>query len=133
MWISNFFTLREATVTSTGLENKIEDEKILENVIYTASRMDTIRQFFNSACLVTSFYRSVKVNNAVSGAKNSAHLRGMAVDFSVRGINISEVFEKIKKSGLSYDQLIFYPKSGFVHVAFCKNIEKERKQAFTQY
>lgn len=45
--------------------------------------------------VITSGYRPKKLNDAVGGATNSAHLTGSAADFIVPGVDTDEVFELI--------------------------------------
>ncbi|MGL5229954.1 MAG: D-Ala-D-Ala carboxypeptidase family metallohydrolase [Cetobacterium sp.] len=130
--ISNYFTDKETVVSSTGdklgIKNIIPDN-LKKTVAYTAARMDTIRLLLNVACVVNSFYRNLELNNAVKGSKSSDHMNGRAIDF-VPKMNLREAYNKIKSSGLSYDQLIIYPKQGFLHISFNDDMTKERNMAF---
>ena len=130
--ISNYFTNKETIVSSIGDKLGIKNivpENLKETVAYTAARMDTIRLLLNVPCTVNSFYRSLELNNAVGGSKTSDHMQGRAIDF-VPKMNLRDAYNKIKNSGLSYDQLIIYPKQGFLHISFIKDITTERKMAF---
>ena len=79
--------------------------------------MERIRQFFgNLPITVNSWYRTPEWNRQCGGAKNSQHLLGRAVDFTVHGIKPSEVFKRllpvVKELGIG--GLGGY--KGFVHV-----------------
>lgn len=131
--ISNYFTNKEAVVSSTGDRlgiRNIVPENLKKTVAYTASRMDAIRLLLNVPCTVNSFYRSQELNNAVGGSKTSDHMQGKAVDFVPVGMNLREAYNKIKNSGLSYDQLIIYPNQRFIHISFKDDITTERKMTF---
>ena len=91
--------------------------------------LDTIRLLLNVPCTVNSFYRSPELNNAVGGSKTSDHMKGRAIDF-IPKMNLREAYNKIKSSGLSYDQLIIYPKQNFIHISFIEDITLERNMAF---
>lgn len=131
--ISNYFTNKETVVSSTGDRlgiRNIVPEKLKGTVAYTAARMDTIRLLLNVPCTVNSFYRSQELNNAISGSKTSDHMNGRAIDFVPVGMNLRQAYNKIKNSGLSYDQLIIYPNQRFIHISFKEDIMAERKMAF---
>lgn len=131
--ISNYFTNKETVVSSTGDRlgiRNIVPEILKGTVAYTAARMDTIRLLLNVPCTVNSFYRSQELNNAISGSKTSDHMNGRAIDFVPVGMNLRQAYNKIKNSGLSYDQLIIYPNQRFIHISFKEDIMAERKMAF---
>ena len=122
--ISNFFTFKEATKTDTGLENEPNNNEAI-SIIYTACRMDLVRQVLNVPVIVNSWFRSKKVNEAVNGATLSQHRQGMAVDFRTNSLTPKQIIAKIKESGISYDQLIEY--NTFVHISFVV-VDSERRQ-----
>ncbi|MGL5428449.1 MAG: D-Ala-D-Ala carboxypeptidase family metallohydrolase [Cetobacterium sp.] len=130
--ISNYFYEKESVKSSTGDRlgiRNIVPENLKKIVTYTAARMDTIRLLLNVPCTINSFYRSQELNNAVGGSKTSDHMNGRAVDF-IPKMNLREAYNKIKNSGLSYDQLIIYPNQKFIHISFKDDITTERKMAF---
>ena len=131
--ISNYFSEKESIKSSTGdilgIKNIIPGN-LQKTVAYTAARMDTVRLLLNVPCTVNSFYRSQELNNAVGGSKTSDHMQGKAIDFVPVGMNLREAYNKIKNSGLSYDQLIIYPNQRFIHISFKDDIVTERRMAF---
>ena len=132
MKISNYFNKKECTVSATGdrlgIKNIIPKE-IERTVKYTAARMDAIRLLLVVPCIINSFFRNLELNKAVGGSKTSDHMNGRAVDFMPK-MGLREAYNKIRNSGLSYDQLIIYPKQNFIHISFKEDIESERKMAF---
>lgn len=68
---------------------------------------------------VISGYRSPKTNALLAGkssgvAKKSYHMRGMAIDIAMPGIELAKLRDAaigLKQGGVGY-----YPKSGFIHV-----------------
>ena len=63
-----------------GIFNLPLDEKVIENLNYSCSRMDEIREGYGKPIYVNSWYRCKELNAEVGGAENSKHLTGLAVD-----------------------------------------------------
>lgn len=135
MKISKYFTERETTVSAMGERLKIKnipsrDEK--DNILYTASRMDLIREYLGIPLIVLSWFRSEELNSAVKGSKTSAHRFGLAVDVYSTKMSSKEIYDKIieaqVKGIIQFDQLIYYPKQNFVHIGFKLNKDQERKK-----
>ena len=109
------FTLEEFTDSQTaarkGLKNVPgENSQARANIQRTAEVMEQVRAMLgNKPILVSSGYRSPQVNAAVGGAKTSAHVQGLAVDFSCPGfgtpLQICKALQPHMKS-LGVDQLI---------------------------
>ena len=126
------FSLKEMTVTSTGLPN-IPQGKQLENLIYTARQMELVRQILgNKPIIINSAYRSEAVNRAVGGVPTSAHAHGFGVDFVCPSFGTPyEVCMAIARSGLIFDQLI-HEKRSWIHIGFgLKNGVSNRRQLLT--
>ena len=139
MKISKYFTERESTVSATGERLKIknipnQDEK--DNILYTASRMDVIREYLGAPLIVLSWFRSEELNTAVKGSKTSAHRFGMAVDVYSTKMNSKDIYNKLieaqAKEIIQFDQLIYYPKQNFVHIGFKLNKDQERNMYFVK-
>ena len=131
--ISDHFTWEEATVTNqrdpaTGLAlpNKPGPEESA-NLVHTFQEMEKVRALLGKPILVHSAYRSPEVNKAVGGAAHSQHMQGEAVDFSVPGLTIREVFKRLRPSTINYDQLI--EEAGtWVHISFVHGGRSARRQ-----
>jgi zinc D-Ala-D-Ala carboxypeptidase len=82
------FTLEEFTDSQTAARKGIPNVPPMgsperANLQRTAEVMETVRIILgNHPILVSSGYRSPAVNAAVGGSKSSAHMSGLAVDFS---------------------------------------------------
>ena len=135
MKISKYFTEKESTVSATGERLKIknipnQDEK--DNILYTASRMDIIREYLGIPLIVLSWFRCEELNTAVKGSKTSAHRFGLAVDVYNTRMSSKDIYNKLieaqAKGVLQFDQLIYYPKQNFVHIGFKLNKDQERKK-----
>jgi putative chitinase len=105
MKLSPNFTLQELTRTSTGLPNEPKPEH-LPRLIALAATLEKVRALFNRPIVVSSGYRSDAVNAKVGGSKTSAHSLGYAADFTVNGLSVREVCEKLVQSNIKFDQLI---------------------------
>ena len=135
MKVSKYFDEKETTVSATGERLKIknipnQDEK--DNILYTASRMDIIREYLGIPLLVLSWFRSEELNTAVKGSKTSAHRFGLAVDVYSTKMSSKEIYDKLieaqVKGIIQFDQLIYYSKQSFVHIGFKLNKDQERKK-----
>ena len=89
-------------------------ETITENIIKLCKYMDDVRKHLgNKPIIVTSAYRDPVSNRNVGGAKDSRHTYGDAIDFYVQGMDVVEVFYKLKEyhqiGGLAVG-------NGFVHL-----------------
>ncbi|MGL6132392.1 MAG: D-Ala-D-Ala carboxypeptidase family metallohydrolase [Fusobacteriaceae bacterium] len=136
-YVSTNFKWSETTVTSTGIKNEPTNPEILMNIKMTATKIETVRLLLGeSGIIVNSWYRSEKVNAAVSGSKTSQHMTGCAVDIRSTKMSAKAVYEKLgseaSKNILMYDQLIYYPASNFCHIGWKLNGEKNRLQVFTK-
>jgi len=129
--ISTFFTMGEAIhsdyAKKHGIDNYPRSTAIEKNIIYTAQRMDKIRRLLNRPIIVSSWYRSPRVNQGVRGSQTSAHLDGLAVDFALKKGQGKQEVQRLKKRA-KYDQLIYYPRGNRVHIGFRKDGKNERQE-----
>lgn len=137
MKISKYFTERESTVSAMGerLEIKnIPNQNEKDNILYTASRMDIIREYLGIPLIVLSWFRSEELNTAVKGSETSAHRFGLAVDVYSTRMSSKDIYNKLieaqAKEIIQFDQLIYYPKQNFVHIGFKLNKAQERNMCF---
>lgn len=118
MKISKNFELREFTESSTaklkGIANNpgINEVKAIENLV--TKLLQPLRELYNKPMRINSGYRCPELNKAVGGVPTSQHVKGEAAD--IRTDNPRELFNLVRNSGLSFDQLILYPT--FVHISF---------------
>lgn len=101
------FTLAELTRTDTGLPNSPSaDQKA--NLERLAATLERVRKVLGGKPLiVTSAFRSPAVNRAVGGSPTSAHVHGLAADFTCPRYGTPlQVCMAIEDSGIEFDQLI---------------------------
>lgn len=127
-----YFSAKELTHTSTGLPNKPDSDKVLQNLQQLGEAiLDPAREALGLPIRVNSGYRSIAVNQAIGGARLSQHLRGEAADIT------SEDNERLLQilRGMVYDQLIRYlDKSGrirWIHVSYRNGAN--RRQYMTKH
>ena len=126
------FTLEEFTDSQTAARkgiNNVPPESSLErkNLQRTAELMEKVRTLLgNKPILISSGYRGPQVNAAVGGSKNSAHMSGLAVDFSCPGfgtpIQICKRLEPHMR-GLGIDQLI-HEYNSWVHLGLSATLPR---------
>lgn len=109
------FTLEEMTDSQTAARQGIPNVPPIgsperANLTRTAEVMEQVRTFLgDKPILISSGYRSPQVNAAVGGSKSSAHMSGLAVDFSCPGFGTPLAICKHLHShmkALGIDQLI---------------------------
>ena len=129
MDLSRYFTLDEMTASQTAARKRIDNKpgpEILENLKDTCVQADRVRELLGFPMLVSSGYRSLKLNSAIGGSKTSSHVQGYAMDFICPGFGTPrEVFDFLKKSmrdkSIKFDQLLleFENSPGaWVHLGF---------------
>lgn len=130
MNLTSNFTLEEFTASQEaerkGLDNT-PAKGIFKNLIITAENMELVRNVLNGyPIIISSAYRSPAVNAAVGGSKNSQHMTGQAVDFTCPKFGTpKEIVQRIKNSGISYDQLIL-EFDRWVHISFTENANRNQ-------
>ena len=84
--LSKYFKLGEFIQSRTAVQQKITNQfvhrdHVVENIIFLHDRLLLpLREAIDSPITITSGYRCSALNAAVSGATNSLHLQGLAVD-----------------------------------------------------
>lgn len=87
-----------------------------------------IRDKLNKPMIITSGFRNSQVNKLVKGSSTSEHCKGMAVDFIVNGLTVSQLVNQIRNMGVPFTQLIeeYSGNNVWVHISYNdKNLKKE--------
>jgi hypothetical protein len=126
MNLTDHFTLEELTHSQTaarlGLDNEPPPD-VVDALTRTAHGLEMVRVLLQAPILVSSGYRSPKVNRAVGGAANSQHILGEAADFTAPGFgDPTEIVRAIMRSTrpIPYDQLIV-EFGRWVHISFSRS------------
>lgn len=111
MKLSAHFTLDEMTRSNTAIERGIRNVPALRetaNLQRLAGVLEQVRTALGGhPIIVTSGYRAPLLNAAVGGAKGSAHLTGLAADFTVPAFGTPlAVAQAIQAARIQFDQLI---------------------------
>lgn len=119
MNLSHSFTLDELTASQTATRNGIDNtpnpqqiealKKLCENILEPLQQRLTIS--------ISSGFRCVELNKAIGGAGSSQHCLGEASDISAKEMNVEQLYQYIKHSGLPYDQLL-QEYDRWVHVSY---------------
>ncbi|MDJ0594417.1 MAG: D-Ala-D-Ala carboxypeptidase family metallohydrolase [Pleurocapsa sp. MO_226.B13] len=137
MQLSKNFWLSELTRSQTasryGMNNQPDAIAVdnLKSLCFNV--LQPVRDHFQKPVIVSSGYRSPRLNARIGGSETSQHCKGQAADFEIPGLPNKKVAAWIKNN-LDFDQLIleFYnPKSansGWIH---CSYVDSNRKQALT--
>lgn len=125
MKLSPNFSLEELTMSETAARKGIDNTpstEVIENMRGLCTHiLEPLRTLIDVPLLITSCYRSVRLNRSIGGAKNSQHILGQAADTHCNKYTVEQLYQLIKKSGLPFDQLIQEfgtDVSGWVHVSY---------------
>ena len=94
--------------------------------------LDPLRARIGRPIIITSGYRSQRVNKLVGGSKTSQHMLGKAADIHVQGYTSQQmdiVYQTIQMC-YDFDQLIFYPYKNIIHVSW--NGNKNRQESWVK-
>ena len=119
--------MSELIYSDTALKNNINNmpdinslDCMLDLIVYC---LQPLRDKLGLPMVITSGYRNSEVNKLVNGAKNSQHMKGQAVDFTVSGYTPAQLVTLIKGYGVEFDQLINEYDS-WVHISYVKGNNK---------
>lgn len=124
--ISKNFTLEELCASQTakakGIRNNPGQTDVVNLCALVHKVLQPLRDAMGTAIKISSGYRSLALNNAVGGVRNSQHLTGQAADICIDGdlTKGKRWFEWIK-SHCEFDQLILEHNSKnsyWIHVSY---------------
>jgi zinc D-Ala-D-Ala carboxypeptidase len=119
MRLTEHFMLEELTRSEIAVRKGLDNtptEDVIQNLNILAGALERVRDLLGGPIHISSAYRSPKVNSAVGGSKTSAHLEGLAADFTCPAFGTpKEICIEIAASGLAFDQLIY--EGSWVHLS----------------
>ena len=133
--ISKYITFEEATTSQTAVRNKIlnvpNDLELINMQLVGIRVFDVIREHFKTPIRVSSFFRSLRLNNSVGGSKTSQHVKGQAIDIQGTGKLTNQMIFDYVKDNIDFDQLIHEygtdTNPAWVHISYVSK-DKNRKQ-----
>jgi len=127
------FSMDELTHSDTaarhGIDNTPNDNE-KENLYKLAMEMEDVRELLNNKPIFcSSGFRCVELNTLIGSKKTSAHIKGLAADFTCRQFGTpNEIVFALINSNIPYDQVIL-EFDRWVHISFCEDEETPRRQA----
>lgn len=128
--------LNSDTADKYQVSNMPADEEllaVLNNINALVNNvLDPLRARVGRPVIITSGYRSRRVNELVGGSKTSQHLSGKAADIHVQGYTPRQmdiVYQTIQMC-YDFDQLIFYPSKNIIHISW--NGDKNRQESWVK-
>ncbi|PYG83133.1 MULTISPECIES: D-Ala-D-Ala carboxypeptidase family metallohydrolase [unclassified Pseudomonas] len=109
MLITPHFTLDEMTVSQLAARDgfsNIPPPEARANLQLLCCALEQVRAMFGMPIIVSSGFRSERVNRLIGGAANSQHVQGLAADFTVVEVTPRETVRRIMESTVPFDQLI---------------------------
>lgn len=124
--------IRSETASRKGIINMPGREELAALRLLCEKVLQPVRDHYDRPVIVTSGYRSPRLNTAIGGSASSQHCKGEAADFTVQGVSNFEVCRWIERQ-LNYDQLIYeFGESGWIHCSYSahrmRNMELSAKR-----
>ena len=139
--ISDNITYAEAIHSNTAKRKSIDNTPSstqVEKMQLTASKIfEPLREWVGGPIKVSSFFRSVALNEAIGGSSNSQHCKGQAIDLDdVYGYKSNAEMYHWIKDNLNFDQLIWEfgtdVNPNWIHVSYV-NDEDNRNRCLKAY
>lgn len=141
MRLTEHFTLLEFTASDAARRLRIDNTPVttaLHALQRLAELMEQVRDVLGGVpVLISSGYRSAALNAAVGGSATSAHLLGLAADFTAPAFGTPRaICQELIAAGVVWDQLILEhpsaadPDGRWVHIGL-PQLGKPRRQILT--
>ena len=133
--MSIHFGIEELTASEYAARHGIDNSpnaEILANLNILMDGLERARNVLDRPMIISSGYRSPKVNAGAGGSKNSYHMRGLAADFTCNGMTPKDVCRALESSKqiIQYDKIIL-EYGRWTHIQFPDVDETPRMQSFT--
>jgi putative chitinase len=120
MKLSEHFTLEELTFSQTAVRSGINNnpsQVVKNNLKILADNLEKIRTFLGHPLRISSAFRCMELNRKIGGSVDSAHMNGLAADFTCSGFGKPiDIVKALQKSNIKLDQVIY--EGTWVHVSF---------------
>lgn len=138
--LMKYFSIAEFFESDVAEKHQVENipddaqlSQVLGNIRALALNvLDPLRARIGRSIIITSGYRSQRVNELVGGSKTSQHLSGKAADIHVQGYTPQqmEMVYRTIQMYYDFDQLIFYPSKNIIHISW--NGAKNRQESWVK-
>ncbi len=128
MNLTPHFTLSEMLASQAATRLKIAeqfspDENVIANLKALCTNiLEPLRDDIGFSLHISSGYRCPRLNKAIGGSKTSQHMVGEAADIQCHGTTNEQLFDRIQKLKLPFDQLIWEygtkKEPAWVHVSY---------------
>lgn len=135
-----YFSFSEFFKSDVGEKHQVKNipddaqlSQVLGNIkALVLNVLDPLRAMIARPIIITSGYRSQRVNELVGGSKTSQHLLGKAADIHVQGYTPQQMDMVYRTIQMYYDfdQLIFYPSKNIIHISW--NGAKNRQESWVK-
>jgi hypothetical protein len=127
------FSMDELTHSDTAARHGIDNtpnENEKDNLYKLAMELENVRKLLNNKPIyISSGYRNLELNELLGSKRTSAHIKGLATDFTCRQFGTpNEIVFALINSDIPYDQVIL-EFDRWVHLSFCEDEKTPRRQA----
>lgn len=128
MKLTEHFTLDELIHSQAAARLKLSNTpspEIVSALTKLAHGLEMVRALVQCPIVVSSGYRSPKVNAAVGGSRTSQHMSGNAADITAPGHgSAADLMQAITSSIIPFDQCLLEFNS-WVHISFSSNPRRQ--------
>ncbi|MBL8378497.1 MAG: DUF882 domain-containing protein [Burkholderiales bacterium] len=133
--LSPHFSLEELTASQTAVREGIDntpDAAARRNLARLAATLEDVRTLLGGVpIIISSGYRSPQLNRRVKGARNSAHMSGLAADFTAPAAGtVLQVARRIAAADIAFDQLI-HEYGAWVHLGLAAAESPPRRETLS--
>ena len=118
MKLTENFTISELIYSYTAQVNKIDNRpsvQVIENLKALCENiLQPLRDHFACPIIITSGFRSPKLNKKIGGVANSQHIEGKAADFIIPAVDLKTVFKWIKNNLTNFYMNIILKMFGYM-------------------
>ena len=131
------FNLNEFTSSNIGERVGVKNTPSIRqigNLTYLAEQLEKIRSLLRKPITISSGFRNPELNRLVGGSETSAHLEGLAADFTCPGYGGPKTICTLLLPSvgvLKIDQLVY--EGTWVHVGFKPRGEVPRGETLTKH
>lgn len=108
--LSKHFTLEELTYSPNairrGIKNTPNAKQKANLKLLCDNILESVRELADEPVHVSSGFRNREVNELAGGVKDSDHMSGTVADIQTAKLTPRELFDRIRKSDIKFDQLI---------------------------